>query len=208
MSPRNPPPGPGLRPPGGALLVLKALYIAGEGLRTALVAFPRSSRYSGVDRKRNAQHKTREGGSSATMADAEVIQLLQKAPLFAGFSERELQNVAQIAKVRTFSTGETIVQEGDTAKVGFYLILSGRVEVRKGEKKLAELGPGQFFGEMALLVEGAPRSADVVALEDTECLVLTRWDLRSLIQTHPDMALKMLGEMARRLSTTHQALSE
>jgi CRP/FNR family transcriptional regulator len=88
------------------------------------------------------------------------------------------------------------------------LVLNGRVEVRKGEKTLAELGPGQFFGEMALLVEGAPRSADVVALEDTECLVLTRWDLRSLIQTHPDMALKMLGEMARRLSTTHQALSE
>ena len=142
------------------------------------------------------------------MANAETIQLLQRAPLFAQFSERELQDVVQTAKVRKFSTGETIVQEGDTAKVGFYLILSGRVEVRKGEKKLAELGPGQFFGEMALLVEGAPRSADVVALEDTECLVLTRWDLRSLIQTHPDMALKMLGEMARRLSTTHQALSE
>ena len=142
------------------------------------------------------------------MASAEVIRLLQKAPLFAGFSERELRDVVQTAKVRSFSSGETIVQEGDTAKVGFYLVLQGRVEVRKGEKKLSELGPGQFFGEMALLVEGTPRSADVVALEDTECLVLTRWDLRSLIQTHPDMALKMLGEMARRLSTTHQALSE
>lgn len=128
--------------------------------------------------------------------------------MFAQFSERELHAVVQTAKVRSFPSGETIVEEGDTARVGFYLVLKGRVEVRKGEKKLAELGPGQFFGEMALLVEGAPRSADVVALEETECLVLTRWDLRSLIQTHPDMALKMLGEMARRLSTTHQALSE
>lgn len=142
------------------------------------------------------------------MANQETIRLLRGAPLFAGFSDRELQDVVKTAKVRQFPAGETIVKEGDTAKVGFYLVLNGRVEVRKGEKKLAELGPGEFFGEMALLVEDAPRSADVVAVEDTECLVLTRWDLRSLIQTHPDMALKMLGEMAHRLSTTHQALSE
>ncbi len=139
---------------------------------------------------------------------AEILSFLKKTPLFAQFSDRELRDVLSTAKQRTFSSGETIVQEGDTAKVGFYLILSGRVEVRKRDKVLAELGSGQFFGEMALLVEGAPRSADVVALEETECLVLTRWDLRSLVQTHPDMALKMMGELARRLSGTHQALSE
>ena len=142
------------------------------------------------------------------METQKVAQFLKQTPLFAEFSDREIQNVLTTARQQRFASGETIVKQGDTARVGFYLVLSGRVEVRKDDQALAQLGPGQYFGEVALLVEDAPRSADVVALEDTECLVLTRWDLRSLISSHPDMALKMLSELARRLSDTHQALSE
>ena len=141
------------------------------------------------------------------MASAEVIKLLQKTPLFAQFSEKELDAVLRTAKQRVFDPGSTIVREGDPGGVGFYLITSGQVEVRKGKKAVLKLGAGEFFGEMALIDE-APRSADVVALEKTNCLMLTRWDLRGLIATYPDIALKMLTELARRLRATTQALSE
>jgi CRP-like cAMP-binding protein len=127
--------------------------------------------------------------------------------LFGQFSEKELEAVLRTAKQRTFEAGSTIVHEGDAGGVGFYLITNGQVEVRKGKKALAKLGAGEFFGEMALIDE-APRSADVVALEKTSCLMLTRWDLRGLIGAHPDIAIKMMMELARRLRMTNQALSE
>ncbi|OGF55086.1 MAG: hypothetical protein A2Z21_04695 [Candidatus Fraserbacteria bacterium RBG_16_55_9] len=141
------------------------------------------------------------------MASAEVVKLLKGTPMFGQFTEKELDAVLRTAKQRVFEPGSTIVREGDPGGVGFYLITSGQVEVRKGKKAVLKLGVGEFFGEMALIDE-APRSADVVALEKTDCLMLTRWDLRGLIATYPDIALKMLTELARRLRNTTQALSE
>ncbi len=136
----------------------------------------------------------------------ELVQQLKGVPLFARLGSGELEGLVKTAKRQTFRAGETIVREGEEG-VAFYLILNGQVEVRRGGTALARLGAGQFFGEMALLTN-FPRSADVVALEDTECLLLTRWDLRALIQTHPDVALKLLEELARRLRDTDRALSE
>jgi CRP-like cAMP-binding protein len=132
---------------------------------------------------------------------------LKKTPLFAQLSEEELEATLRTAKEREYSAGTTIVREGDTGGLGFYLILSGQVEVRKGQKSLAKWGPGDYFGEMSLLMD-TPRTADVVALEKTRCVLLTRWDLRALISTQPDMALKMQAELARRLLDTNKALSE
>jgi CRP-like cAMP-binding protein len=141
------------------------------------------------------------------MASPEMIKLLKASPLFGQFTEKELEAVLRTAKQRVFEPGSTIVREGDPGGVGFYLITGGQVEVRKGQKPVTQFGVGEFFGEMALIDE-APRSADVVALEKTSCLMLTRWDLRGIIATYPDIALKMLTELARRLRTTTQALSE
>lgn len=141
------------------------------------------------------------------MANPEIVKLLKETPLFSQFSEKELEAVLSTAKQRVFEPGSVIVREGDPGGVGFYLVTSGQVEVRKAKKALTTFGVGQFFGEMALIDE-APRSANVVALEKTSCLMLTRWDLRSLISTYPDIALKMLTELARRLRATTQALSE
>jgi CRP/FNR family cyclic AMP-dependent transcriptional regulator len=141
------------------------------------------------------------------MASSEAVKFLKKTPLFAQFSEKELEALFSTAKVREFEAGSTIVREGDPASIGFYLVLEGQVEVRKGQKTLAKLGAGDYFGEMALLSD-APRSADVVAVEKTKCLMITRWELRSIISSYPDVALKMLGELARRLSATNQALKE
>ncbi len=141
------------------------------------------------------------------MVSQEAVKFLRKTPLFAHFSEKELEALFSTAKVREFDAGSTIVREGDPAGIGFYLVLDGHVEVRKGQKTLAKLGVGDYFGEMALLSE-APRSADVVAVQKTKCLMITRWELRSIISSYPDVALKMMAELARRLSATNQALTE
>jgi CRP-like cAMP-binding protein len=141
------------------------------------------------------------------MTTQEAVKFLKKTPLFAQFSEQELEALFSTAKVREFNPGSTIVREGDPASIGFYLILEGRVEVRKGQKVLAKLGVGDYFGEMALILD-APRSADVVATQKTKCLMITRWELRGIISSYPDVALKMMAELARRLSATNQALTE
>lgn len=139
----------------------------------------------------------------------EFIDLLKNTRLFSQFSNSECQSVIKMSKTRDFASGSTIVQEGDEGGVGFYLILDGEVEVRKRDKVLATLGKGEFFGEMALLLEkDTPRSADVVAIRDTKCLLLSRWDLRGLIKAHPDMAIKMMAALAQRLNDTHKALSD
>lgn len=139
--------------------------------------------------------------------DRSSSRYLKDAPLFSGLSDRELRAVVSTAKERSFEAQSKIVEEGSLG-IGFYLILEGQVEVRRGGRVLARLGKGQFFGELALLQKDVPRSADVVALEESRCLVLPQWDLLALIKTHPEMGLKMLAELARRLQETDRALSE
>ncbi|MCR4405033.1 MAG: cyclic nucleotide-binding domain-containing protein [Candidatus Acetothermia bacterium] len=137
----------------------------------------------------------------------ETVKLLKGVPLFSRFSDRQLGAIHKTAKEREFEPGTPIVREGDQSNLGFYLILDGQVEVRKGNQTLAKLGSGQFFGEMSLL-DDQPRSADVVPMTKTKCLVLTRWDIKGLIKTYPDIAMTMLEELARRLRETDKALSE
>ena len=132
---------------------------------------------------------------------------LKRTALFAGFSDRQIEGVLAAGKERRFATGEQIIRRGDDA-VAFYLIVEGSAEVRSGETVLARLGPGDYFGEMALLLEDTPRTADVVAREDTSCLVVTQWAFRSLLAAHPDVALAVMGELARRLRDTPVTLSE
>lgn len=132
---------------------------------------------------------------------------LRKTALFGGFSDRQIEGVLTTGKERRFAAGEQIIRQGDDA-VGFYLIVEGSAEVRSGGTVLARLGPGDYFGEMALLLEDTPRTADVTAREDTSCLVITQWSFRSLLAAHPDVALVVMGELARRLRSTPATLSE
>ena len=87
-------------------------------------------------------------------------------------------------------------------------IVEGRTEVRAGDTVLAHFGSGDYFGEMALLLPDTPRTADVIALEDTTCLVITQWDLRALLSAHPETGLAIMGELARRLADTDRTLRE
>jgi CRP-like cAMP-binding protein len=133
-----------------------------------------------------------------------IVEILQKAPLWSGLTEKQLKVIARSFKELKYETGDIIVHKGETG-VGFYLIAKGTVEVRSDGKVLSKLGPGQFFGEMAIL-DDQPRSADVVALEPLRCFALTSWSFKSIVSNHPNMALKLLQESVRRMSMNTQTL--
>ena len=119
-----------------------------------------------------------------------VVELLKKTPLFSRAGKGGLTAIAKSATERPFKAGEKILGE-DESGVGFYLILTGCAQVTRGGKELAKLGSGNFFGELSVL-DGEPRTADVVALEDTTCLVLTRWAIKSIISGHPELKARLL----------------
>jgi CRP-like cAMP-binding protein len=134
---------------------------------------------------------------------------LRRTPLFASFSDKEIASVLGTAKERTFAEGDSIITEGHEGGRGFYLLLAGSAAARKGDIHLKDFGPGDYFGEMALLLEDTPRTADVVATgDDTTCLAITQWDLKALIKSHPDIGIKMMNELAKRLRDTDAALSD
>lgn len=126
--------------------------------------------------------------------------------MFSGLSERQLRGLARDAKERAYAEGSVVVKQGDVG-AGFYLLLDGRVDVRRKGRRLATLGAGQFFGEMALFDE-QPRSADVVAVAPTRCLILTKWAFWAFANGQPAVLRGILQEMAHRLSETNRSLTE
>jgi CRP-like cAMP-binding protein len=151
-------------------------------------------------------------GALAPVPDVKDIPLsaiadrLAEAPIFSELSDRNLKALAKAVKLRSVGPGEVVVRVGEGG-LGFYVLLSGGVEVRKGNRVLARLGPGQFFGEMALLDE-QPRSADVVAAGPTIVGVLSRWEFDAFAETHRGVYKGMLKELARRLRATDRSLSD
>lgn len=136
---------------------------------------------------------------------------LAKVPLFSQLSRKELSRLGRAVVERKYKKGETIVKEGEQA-VAFFMVTKGKVEViggagTKKATKLNELSAGSFFGEMALL-DGAPRNATVKALDDTECLVLSRWDFVAELRTNPHIAVGMLPILSRRLREADDRLRE
>ncbi len=138
----------------------------------------------------------------------ETTEFLKQTGLFSQCSDKDLEGVVATAKHRSFDAGATMVREGDPGARGFYLILSGAAEVRKGGEPVATFGPGDFFGEMALLLDDTPRTADVVATEPTTTLVMTQWDFKALLTSHPEVAASIMLVLAERLRNTDQALTD
>lgn len=129
-------------------------------------------------------------------------EMLQNVPIFSELSKRDLGRVAKIMVPRSAKAGEVIIKENDQA-AGFFIITEGEVEVVRSAdsdnpQHLAALGPGNFFGEMALF-EGFPRSATVRATKDTELMAMTRWDFTAEMKNHPEIAVTMLPVLVRRL---------
>ena len=120
---------------------------------------------------------------------------LAAIPLFSRLEKDDLERLGKSVIQRNYAKGDTIVKEGEQA-VAFYVIVSGRVDVMKGGEKVGEKRAGEPFGEMALL-DGYPRSTTVIAAEDTECLVMTRWDFTAELKTGNTIALAMLPELSK-----------
>jgi CRP-like cAMP-binding protein len=127
----------------------------------------------------------------------EVVTRLSQVPMFNGCSQRDLQTIARVVKDIDHSAGTVIAREGEPG-IGLFVIADGTAEVTIGGAKKASLGPGEFFGEIALL-DGGPRTATVTATSDVKLLGLTEWVFRGLMQEHPTIAVKTLQAMAGRL---------
>jgi CRP-like cAMP-binding protein len=133
--------------------------------------------------------------------------LIAQIPLFQGLNEARIKALAHVSRVCSFPEGSEIIEEGDEVvdyDDGLYLLINGGVEVRKNSTDgrdgtlLASFGPGEFFGEMALL-DGYPRSASVFATSPVLCLVLDRWDFHRVLRSDADVAITMLASLSHRL---------
>jgi CRP-like cAMP-binding protein len=127
----------------------------------------------------------------------EVVTRLSQVPLFSGCTQRDLQTIARVVKDIDHGSGTVIAREGEPG-IGLFVIADGTAEVTIGGSKKATLGPGDFFGEIALL-DGGPRTATVTATSDMRLLGLTEWVFRGLMQEHPSIAVRVLQAMAGRL---------
>lgn len=125
------------------------------------------------------------------------VELLQRVPLFAELSPRELGRLSGSFKERTFSAGETVAAEGEGA-AGFFVIESGDAVVRVHGNERGRLGPGDYFGDIAMIDQGE-RTATIEAQSDLKCYGLTFWDFRPLVESDARIAWPLLQAMAKRL---------
>jgi CRP-like cAMP-binding protein len=136
---------------------------------------------------------------SATVSDHDVTSKLAKVPIFSGCSKRELAIIARASKEVSHRADTVVAREGERG-IGLFLIDQGECRVSIGGKTKARLGPGDFFGEVALL-DGGPRTATVTATTDVKLVGITGWVFRGLLMEHPSIALKTLEAVAGRLRT-------
>ena len=126
------------------------------------------------------------------------VELLQKVPLFERCSKRELAEIAKIADQIDLREGKVLIREGSRGRE-FFVLLDGAVDVTKADRRINQLGPGDFFGEIALIAPDAVRTATVTASTDVEALVVTAQSFRGLLQHSPEIQVKVLEAAAERL---------
>ena len=146
------------------------------------------------------------------MSDREqsAVELLKSVPLFSDLESGELERFSHVAVPRSFPAGTRVFHEGDNSDA-CYIVKEGSFRVTREHSDgraitLATLGPGEIFGELAML-DGDKRSASAEALTDGELLALPAGDVRSLLARHPEIALKLVAGLVRRLRAANVRLS-
>jgi CRP/FNR family transcriptional regulator, cyclic AMP receptor protein len=139
--------------------------------------------------------------------DKEVV--LSKVGLFEGVAPKHIKGIAAISTERNFPAGAYLTKQGESG-IGLFIIAEGKVKVEKKDDsgrivETSENGEGDVIGEMAVL-DGAPRTASVVAAVDTKCLALTSWEFNAFMKTHPEVALDILPVIVKRFRETNEAL--
>jgi len=140
----------------------------------------------------------------------ETAQLLRRVPVFSALADDELERVAEVAVPRGFAAGEAVFREGDQSDT-CYVVRSGHARAVREHSDgrsltLANFGPGDIFGELAMF-DDERRSATVEAIEQTEAIAILSADMRRLLHQHPDIAVKLLAALGRRLRETNERLA-
>jgi CRP/FNR family transcriptional regulator len=138
------------------------------------------------------------------------VELLRSVPLFADLEQGELENFSRVAVPRSFPAGTRVFHEGDSSDA-CYIVSSGSFRVTREHSDgraitLATLGPGEVFGELAMLDHDV-RSASAEALEDGELLALPASEVRALLARHPEITVKLLSAVVRRLRAANERIS-
>lgn len=123
--------------------------------------------------------------------------LLAATPLFSDLDAAGMDTVAGRAVEVSFEDGHVIARQGDIG-TGFFVIATGAVRIVRDGHQIAHLGPGEFFGELSVL-DGRPRTAQVIADGSTTCLALATWDFEAVVTEQPAVALAILRVLAKRL---------
>ena len=128
---------------------------------------------------------------------------LARVDLFSSLDKKELQALSKSCQERKYSAGTTLITQGDSG-VGLYIIIAGHVKTTlaknpdRAEVDLGTYGPGSVLGEMTLL-DDLPRSASVTAVDDVTALLLPVWEFRAVVRNHPEIGLKLLAVLSKRL---------
>jgi CRP-like cAMP-binding protein len=130
------------------------------------------------------------------------VKALQRVPLFADLTKREVQQIARLFKERRFSEGETVIKEG-SGGAAFFVIESGEATVFIRGKRHTTLKPDDYFGEIAMIDEGT-RMATITAASELVCYGLTYWDFRPLVEANGVIGWKLLQRMAKMLRAARE----
>jgi CRP/FNR family transcriptional regulator, cyclic AMP receptor protein len=140
----------------------------------------------------------------------DTIALLQRVPVFSALAEDDLRRVTEVAVPRRFDSGEIVFREGDESNT-CYIVRSGLARAVREHSDgrsltLANFGPGDIFGELAMF-DNERRSATVETVEATEVIAILGGDMRRLLREHPDIAVKLVAALGRRLRETNERLT-
>ena len=132
----------------------------------------------------------------------DTVDLLAGVPMLASLDRKHLQSLARDFTERTFPAGSVVVREGDDHGVGFFVVAEGEGVVTIDGNEVAKVGPGSYFGEVALISDRV-RTATVTATTDLRCMVMTFWDFRAFVRGDAEVAWKLLEHVGGLLHGRH-----